>query len=402
MFSSIRRGILYLFILAALVGWSVSAQDETDPCGIMIGTAETLSSRPTRYETIFFSFDGENYSEVFTIGGRTLSFSPDRRFVAVEHPYQADPVVTLFDIAQNEPVENAVIPDVMLIRGEMWSHNSDKLLLTDNSDFLYLYDLTDNTLTRLLPEPDLILRVFQVAWSLDDEFIAFVAWEAPFPKTEYGFNQAIALYIVTADGSEYWPISAPDEQVGYYYEQFVWLPDSSIAFTSCHAERQDCCLSIVTTTGERSASFDGDYALLGQFSPEELIVASNKMQNHGGQQMMEVWLLNTVNGAFESLGTLPAIYSAPYPFFELSPDKNWLSFENLNRQISLVDRRDSSAYSIDIGPNYLLGGWHPDSRQLLVYGDNTFAIYDVNLNRTSLTIDLPDSKRIVSASWFCP
>ena len=126
------------------------------------------------------------------------------------------------------------------------------------------------------------------------------------------------------------------------------------------------------------------------------------MQNHGGQQMMEVWLLNTVNGAFESLGTLPAIYSAPYPFFELSPDKNWLSFENLNRQISLVDRRDSSAYSIDIGPNYLLGGWHPDSRQLLVYGDNTFAIYDVNLNRTSLTIDLPDSKRIVSASWFCP
>ncbi len=405
MFTGIRRGIPYLFILAALVSWPVSAQVEIDPCRIMVQTAENRPAGAVYREAVFFSFDGESYTETFSLGGWTFSFSPDKRFVAEEAPPSSTTVgpVTLFDISQKEPAESAVITDVMFIRGLMWSHNNDKLLLTDNSDFLYLYDLTAKTLIRLLPKPDLTLRVFQVAWSLDDEFIAFAAMEAPFPRTEYGFNQVVALYVMTADGSEYWPISAPDEQVGYYYEQFVWLPDSSIAFTSCHAERQDCHLSILATTGERLANFDGDYALLGQFSPEELFVADNEITNYNGQQVTDVWLLNSVQGAFESIGKLPITDYGPYPFFELSPDKNWLSYRDLEKRIWLVDRRASSTYLIDVGPNYYkVGEWHPDSRQLLVYGDSTLAVYDVIPDEISLIIDLPNSTQIESANWFCP
>jgi hypothetical protein len=404
MSTGIRREITCLFILAALASRPVLAQVENDRCGIMIGTAEVLSARTVRYEAVFFSFDGENYTETFSIGGRMFSFSPDKRFVAVEHSDGvAGPAVTLFDISQKEPVESAVITDMMFMRGLMWSYNSDKLLLTNNSDFLYLYDLTDGTLTRLLPlpKPDLTLRVFQVAWSLDDEYIAFAAVEAPLPRTEYGFNQVVALYVMTADGSEYWPISAPDETVGWYFEQFVWQPDNTIAFTSCHAERQDCRLSIAATTGGRLASFDGEYALLGRFSPEELFVAKGELTDDNGPQVMDIWLLNTVQRAFEPIARLPLTYY-PYPIFDLSPDKNWLSYKDSEEQIWLTDLRDSSAYLIDVGPNYMVGGWHPDSRQLLVYGDNTFAVYDAILDEISLAVDLPKDEQIEWANWFCP
>ena len=95
-----------------------------------------------------------------------------------------------------------------------------------------MYDIANSKLISLAEYLLPTLQIYQVAWMSDDQSILFAALERPFPTTKYGLNEVLALYQMDLGTLKVTPVSQPNEQIDWYFYEFLSLPQNNIVYSS--------------------------------------------------------------------------------------------------------------------------------------------------------------------------
>lgn len=366
-------------------------------------TCRILVSLPQNKLAVFSQNNGE-YQKEFDFVGTSFSISPNQDFIAVEriNNDNSSKEVVFYDLSVGSPKEVAIAPYVSFIEGSIWAHDNHRILLQDahGNNYLYMYDLNTKNLKLISESFDPGLKVYQAVWSRDDSFIAFVAQESPFPKTDY--ENVNALYVVDPLSQDYHPISSPIENVGWYYEKFYWIGESVLAFTSCHVDNGSCGINLATLEGEKLATFSGNYWILADDESQTLLVLDRSQLNSDGIGEAKLLLLDVNSERFDTLAQLSVDESTPIPLFSLSKDKQKISYVNNDGYTKVSNITDSSSRFIEHATDYDAGIWSPNSDQLLFQSGINLYIYNYQMNKSFLAIKFPEEDKPNVSTWLCP
>ncbi len=388
------RCTLYSLLFFLVLALPVHGGSLDQNCQILV----TLSDN----EIAILASTESGYEEVARLAGTVYWAAPNQRYIAVQQVESngLGNSVAIYDLSSGVPIEKWIIPGVAFIRGAVWSPDSRFLLLQDaqNNFLLYLYNLNSEMLEPIFRTFDPGLAVYQGVWNDTGNLIAFVARETPFPETKYA--NVTALYVLDLATNAYYPVSSPDEEVGYYFENFYWVRDDEIAFTSCLIDDSDCQIKIANLKGGIRAEFDGDYWLTG-YDRDNLLLAVDRSSLNEGTGDANLVTIDVRQQKLTTLFQLPIDPSTPIPTYSMAPDFSYISYVNDTGQIVIVELGDSTSYDIGMVANYDSGTWGPEDYQLLFQSDSNLYIYDAEQRQSQPIFSVPHQDRLNSLGWLC-
>lgn len=348
-----------------------------------------------------YDFTEENPELIATISNfpDVFVFSPNYQYVAVAE-YNADlPTGTQiaiyeFEFAGFQLSQVAIIPDMRLMRGNIWSNDSTRLLLQGayNSRFLHVFDLITRDTEQLPTFP--VLAVLQATWNPDNSRILFAARETPLPSTEYGKTGVIALYVADAETLAYSPVTSPSENVDWYFDQFLETQGGDYVFDTCDTESGLCQLNLITN--DEVINFSGHYTILGELTHERILVSQRK---ESSDSLLQIHYLDVVKQELVPLIIVQSIDDdLPFPYMNWSIDGQWIGFVDRNSRLKLLNTDDGSITEIVLGISALYD-WHPYKEVLLYRKQNQ--LIALNLSGEETTIVLPDDTEISRILWLC-
>jgi hypothetical protein len=262
-----------------------------------------------------------------------------------------------------------------------------------------MYDLLTSQLIPLTANLLPTLQIYQATWIPNNEGILFVATENPFPTTEFGRNKVVALYHLDLSTLNLTPISKPDENVDWYFGNFVALTNNRIVYSSCPiSDEESCSLNIVSAS--ETVSIEGIYRIREVISQNTVLVHRSHQINNGASLEFEILLLDTIDGTITSILTVPAILDFPTPTMSLSPDKSKLSYM-MDDSLAILDIPQMTSRviaSLDIPTS---SKWHPNSDELLYWTGNGVYVYKYATDETLLIQSIVQDSESTEFLWFC-
>ncbi len=350
-------------------------------------------------KSISLAYPESNWNVPISIKHYLLS--PSHSHVAMQlDPMSPETKIGIYLVTRTGLQEQMNLENTQFIRGFAWSDDGNKLLLQDSkSDHLInvynletgeLIPLTDN----LLPP----LQIHQVAWIPDNQGILFVATERLFPTTEFGSSGVSALYYIDLDTFEVTPISQPDENVDWYFDNFVGSSSNQIVYSSCSIDDEACNINIIRP--DETISIIGDYNILEVISQNEILVYRSNQVGSEDSFEFEILILDAVDGALTPLQTIPAVSDFPVPIMSVSPDKSKLSYMIDETGLAILDIRQGVSRTIAFLDSPSPGKWHPNSNELLYWTDKGLFLYtyDIDDNRVLSTVQ---DALLAEFMWLC-
>lgn len=309
--------------------------------------------------------------------------------------------IIFYDLTAQQPQQLAVAPDVGIIRGEAWSHDNTKVLLEDAyfNHLLYLYDLNSKSLQFIAPHFDPVLESYEVVWSPNDQYVAFVGGDGPITQTEYA--DVVALYILDIKTLKYLAVSLPNETVDYYFGSFYWIDNNSVAFTRCAKSNKDRCgIKQTTIDGQILAELDGKYWLTGYEGNNQLEVL-NLSHQEDEKGSVDLSILDLNSKSFTFVEQFPVDQITPYPIFSLLNDRQWLIYMNETGQTVFKNLNTSTTSIISQTSDWIAQTWSIDNNQLLFPTKSGFYFYDIKSGSSHLAFNYPNMDNVSSYILLC-
>ncbi len=389
-----------MFVLLAyclLLGSLKSLEAAENTCKIVISTKDFTTS-------VFYPQDGQ-YQKAYSIEGRDYSISPNQEYLVIETPsnrsdFPDGKQVVFYDLTTQQPQRLDIALDVGIIRGSAWSHDSTKLLMQDayNNSLLYLYDLKSKSLQFIARSFDPILEVTQVTWSPNNKFIAFTATESQIPRPK-----VVTLYTLEIDTLKYHPLSSVTENVGYYFDDFYWIGNDSVAFTRCSvSNNEQCGIKQTTIDGRIVVEFEGKYSLTGYDGNNQLEVLDQSQQGSDAKGTVDLSILDLNSKSFTFIQRFPVDQITPYPIFSLLNDRQRLVYMNEMGQTVLKNLKTSTTTVINQTSDLRIAQfWSIDGNLMLFPTKSGFYIYDMKSGNSHLAFNYSDMNNISSYNLLC-
>jgi hypothetical protein len=374
----------YCLLFLASVIWGVFATvafATSESCLIVVRDGLQLYLLPYD-ETIEFS--------PTSIRAVDYSVSPDQRYLLVEQHAETSSgkQILLYDITLTELIVIAQFEDMGLIRGGTWTSDSSRFALQDgyNNRWITLYTIDSGEISAFaLDYPD--LEVFQVTWNPDSERVAFVATEFA-PST--GTN-LMRLYVANEDSLQ--QISLPDEDVGWYFDKFVWLNEDELMYVSCESA-ENCHLNIANVHDSEIVRWDGKYDILRTLSTGEMLLLRYPIDAD-----VEIVKFDTTTMEFEVIGQFSQDLSLP-TIFSLSPDETYALIMPADGSYSLFYMQTGTVEELPLD-DFNVGTWNLDGDGFLVFQDNFIYDYQIHTGEMELVMTFPDDARISPSGFIC-
>jgi hypothetical protein len=338
-----------------------------------------------------------------SISVQDYSLSPSHSHIAVSFDAMASETkIGIYLVKESGLQVQALLENVRFIRGHVWSDNGNKLLLQDSrSDHLiYVFDLEKNQLTPLTDTLLPALQIYQVVWMTDDQEILFAAIERPFPTTEFGRNDVIALYRMDTSTFDLSPVSQPNENVDWYFDNFVALSNNRVVYSGCSVEDSKSCKLRTVDSGETS-SIQGNYKVIESISQDKLLLYESRKSSDDEELEFEIFILDILDGTLTSILTIPAFSDFPLPFISMSPDKSKLSYMADETGLAIYNIHQMTSRMIASLPSPSTGKWHPNSNELLYWTDDIYYVYQYNEDETYMFHEAVQADLSTEAVWLC-
>jgi hypothetical protein len=331
--------------------------------------------------------------------------SPSHSHVAVQFDStSSEAAIGIYLVTEAGLQEQVILENTQIIRGSGWSDDGNQLILQNNhSDHLiYLYDLVTNQLIPLTDGLLPTLQIHQVTWTPNNDGILFGATENPFPSTEYGRNGVVALYGMDLTTLDVTPISKPDENVDWYFDNFLALTNNRTVYSSCPvSDGEPCSLKIVSSN--ETTSIEGRYNVLEAVSQDTVLVYRSYQVEVDNETSLEfeILLLDTIDGTLTSILAIPAIFDYPVPIMNLSPDKSKLSYMVDDTSLVIFDIQQMTSRLIASVDSPASGKWHPNSDELLYWTTSGVYVYQYGIDETILIQGIVQDPETTEFMWFC-
>lgn len=312
--------------------------------------------------------------------------SPDHQYILLQEldTNSGEPRVKIITLEENAYETINLIPAASFLG---WSADSTKVALKDELNNLLIYSLSAESITAQLPEGE--LSVFEVRWSREGNAIAFIAQQGGISA-----DPSLSLYIWNLE-DELIRLTSPEVEVGWYYDQYVWLEEGVLVFSGC--AEGNCSLYVSDLRGEVTPILTGDYRIVESFHRvNNLLVIEDTTLLHDLSVNPE-----TGETTLRPLGELEQHDNLFLTSFSL--DDRYVSLRSSDDTWLILDTETSSLDSpeVPVLPEDA-GDWHPDNHTLLWSNGNELIMYDADIDEVN-ALPLPDLEgELHSTQWLCP